>query len=193
MAIFVSTININLLRNPEPVRAGGLSKSLSVPGLFIYGGLKMKEKKEDQKDAEKKEWKPPLPFVTQKSYWVPDSINEKDYCLQNIIGAEYALKYLELMRRGGDEARWVWLGAIIGDMVKAGNCRGVEIGFISTLDEVIKSYGVKFMPMDQYRDYKRSQILTLLESDIMPKTEKIRILEYLRKTRWPAELTTSSQ
>jgi hypothetical protein len=41
VAIFVCTVNLNLLRNPVPVRAGGFYKSLSVPGhFFVYGGRK---------------------------------------------------------------------------------------------------------------------------------------------------------
>jgi hypothetical protein len=136
----------------------------------------MEKEVADQNGAEKKEKKSVLPFVTNASCWNPKTT--KDIFLEGVIGDLYALNYLDLLRRGGIEALKYPLSRIVGDMVDAGKYSCTEIHFISTLDTLIRSYGVPSINVDQYRFWSRSNILGMLEMKI-PESSKLKILKYL--------------
>jgi hypothetical protein len=48
----------------------------------------------------------------------------RGYICENIIGDEYALIYIDPLKRGGVDVNYFALSRIIGDMVKAGHYRG---------------------------------------------------------------------
>lgn len=141
----------------------------------------MEKKVADQKVAEEKGKNPTLPFVTNESYWEPEAT--KDIFLNEVIGDLYALDYLYLLRRGGVDSLKCSLSQIVGGMVHAGRYGATEISFISTLDQVIRSYGVPQMNVDQYRFWKRSNILGIMEEKGIPKTTKLKVIEYLTKVK----------
>lgn len=132
----------------------------------------------DQKDVEKKDQKSVLPFVTDRSYWAPESA--KDYFTEEVIGGYYAIKYLELLKSGGRDLIVHGLGRIIGDMVKAGKYGSIEIAFISSIDDVLKFYGIA--DLESYRRWKDSQIISMLKMRLLPKASKLRILDFMART-----------
>ena len=137
----------------------------------------MKKKVADQKDAEKKDKKPVLPFVTDESYWAPEL--EKDLFTGGVIGGYYAIKYLELLKSGGTDSIFYDLGRIVGDIVKSGKYGSVESAFISSINEVLKFYGTA--DLESYRRWKDSQTFSMLKWNL-PKASKLKVLDFMART-----------
>ncbi len=132
------------------------------------------------KKVEKKEEKPILPFITKKSRWAPVMSTDEAGVSENLIGYEYAFKYIELLKRGGHDATDLSLSPIIGAMAKTGRYGGIEIGFVSFLGDVL-DYCCKSVDIERLRDKNRSKILWLLSTEMLPKAEKLRMLKTLKK------------
>ncbi len=98
---------------------------------------------EEKRSQEKYAWEE-LPFVDRKTLWNPEKlISAKCNAARHLIGEEFALSYLRLIKEKHPQAGLVRLFFIAQSMTKGShfnNHSGIERAFFDEIDRIIRVY-----------------------------------------------------
>ena len=165
--------------------------------------MKKEAKKADQgtvatESGDKKHYKwEELPFVSRNSLWNPaKQISAKGSISKDLIGEEFALAYLKLIKEEWPQVGLVSLFFIVRDMSKGmhlNGCSGIERAFFDMIDCILREYCIKMIPMDELRKRNREQLVSRLADWDFPKTwqlEVIKTMGRLNELLWNKKIAT---